>query len=492
MVLRDLHPDSTDSSGVRPDDGPSPEPASYRDPANRVFYAGGQVLRGLAADAVEDWTALSGSRFFPRLVGEGKIIQTEPAGDDALGVGSGGWDLVLRHERIPFVSYPYEWGFAMLRDATLLHLDIVLAALEEGLTTKDGSAYNVQWRGAGPVFIDIGSFERARDGEPWAGYRQFCQTMLYPLLLQAHLGVAFQPWLRAQIDGIEPGQLRKIFGGARRFKPGVLKHVHLHDAMQARFSANTTQSVRADLRAAGFSRELTMATVRALQKLVRKLDWEPPATHWAGYQDTCTYTADDRGRKVEFVGRALADAAANDASGQLGLVMDLGANDGTYSRIAAEHARHVVALEFDDAVVDRFYRKLSAEGDRKILPLVMDLANPSPGIGWRGRERASLEQRGPADAILALAVVHHLAIGRNVPLEDVVDWLATLGRRVVVEFVDPTDPMAQRLLANKPAGLFGDYRRDHFEKVLAERFTISGREELPSGTRVMYTGTPRG
>ena len=147
-------------------------------------------------------------------------------------------------------------------------------------------------------------------------------------------------------------------------------------------------------------------------------------------------------------------------------MLDLGANDGTYSRLAAEHARYVVACEFDEGVVDRFYRQLRAEGERRILPLVMDLANPSPGIGWRGRERASLEQRGPADAALALAVIHHLAIGRNVPLPDVVDWLAALGRRVVVEFVDPADPMAQRLLANKPAGLFGDYRRDVFERML--------------------------
>jgi hypothetical protein len=477
MVLPDLHPDLT------------PEPASFRDPANRVFYAGGEVLRGLGAGAVDDWTAVSTSRFFPRMVAEGKICATEPA-DSALlaDPAAAGWDLVLRHERIPFISYPYEWAFAMLRDAALLHLDLLLAALEEGITTKDGSAYNLQWRGAAPVFIDIGSFERARDGEPWAGYRQFCQTMLYPLMLQAHLDVAFQPWLRAQIDGIEPGQIRKIFGGARRFKAGVLKHVHLHDAMQARFSGNSTQSVRADLRAAGFSRELTLATVRAMRKLVGKLDWQPPQTHWAGYQETCTYTDDDRASKVAFVGRALSAYAQR--AGGLRTALDLGANDGTYSRIAAEHADYVVALEFDDAVVDRFYRQLRAEGERRILPLVMDLANPSPGIGWRGRERATLEQRGPADAALALAVIHHLAIGRNVPLPDIVDWLATLGRRIVVEFVDPTDPMTQRLLANKPAGLFTDYRRDHFEKLLAERFTVDDREELPSGTRVLYAVSP--
>jgi hypothetical protein len=475
MVVRDM----------RPADGPAVEPASFRDPANRVFYAGGQVLRGLGPDAVDDWTALSGSRFFPRLVAEGAICPTEVA-DGLSEAAAAGWATVLRHERVPFISYPYEWSFAMLRDAALLHLDLLLAALDEGLTTKDGSAYNLQWRGAAPQFIDIGSFERVRDGEPWAGYRQFCQTMLYPLLLQAHLGVAFQPWLRAQVDGIEPAQLRRVFGGTRRFKAGVLKHVHLHDAVQARFAGDTTRNVRADLREAGFSRELTVATVRALRKLVDRLDWQPPATHWAGYQETCTYTDEDRAHKVGFVGRALGAADALD------LVVDLGANDGTYSRIAAEHARYVVALEYDEAVVDRFYRALRAEGERRILPLVMDLANPSPGIGWRGAERASLEARAPADAALALAVIHHLAIGRNVPLPDVVDWLAAMGRRVVVEFVDPQDPMAQRLLANKPAGLFADYRRDHFEKLLTERFEITEREELPSGTRALYAGVPRG
>ncbi|HEU4425806.1 MAG TPA: class I SAM-dependent methyltransferase [Pilimelia sp.] len=485
------------------------EPGSFRDPANRVFYAGDLVLRGLGPSAAEDWEALAATDFFPAMVAAGKICHTEPidparlAGatdvDAAAGVDAGelaGWATVLRHERIPYVSYPYEWSFSMLRDAALLHLEILLAALGEGITTKDGSAYNLQWRGSAPVFIDVGSFERLRDGEPWAGYRQFCQTMLYPLLLQAHLDVAFQPWLRAQVDGIEPGQVRRLFGGLRRFKAGVFKHVHLHDAVQARFSATTTESARADLRAAGFSRELTVATVRALAKLVRRLDWQPPATGWTGYQATCTYSDADRARKGEFVARALRAARASGgamaSARDLALVLDLGANDGTYSRLAAEHARCVVAVESDAAVVDRLYRRLRDEGQERILPLVMDLANPSPGVGWRGRERAAFDRRPVADAVLALALVHHLAIGRNVPLPEVLDWLAGLGRRLVVEFVDPADPMAQRLLANKPAGLFPDYHREAFERALAERFTVAAREELPSGTRTLYLAVPRG
>jgi len=480
-------PPSTTDAGLRG------EPGSFRDPANRVFYADGQVLRGLGQQAADDWRALAASEFFPPLLAAGKVCGTEAADPDTVpGTVGGQWATVLRHERIPFVSYPYEWSFAMLRDAALLHLEILRAAVPAGFTTKDGSAYNLQWRGAAPVFIDIGSFEPARDGEPWAGYGQFCQTMLYPLMLQAHLGVDFQPWLRSRVDGVEAGQLRKLFGGTRRFKAGVLKHVHLHDAMRARYAGASTGAVREQLRDAGFSRDLVMATIRAVDKLVRRLDWQPPPSHWSGYQETCSYSAGDRDRKERFVEAALAEA------GRPGLVLDLGANDGTYSRLAARHADYVLAVEGDPAVVDQLYRRLRADGERRILPLVMDLADPSPGGGWRGTERASFATRADADAVLALAVVHHLAIGRNVPLPEVVDWLlgflptAGPGGRLVVEFVHPDDPMAQRLLANKPAGLFPDYRRDSFERLLERRCTIARREELPSGTRTLYVGVPRG
>jgi hypothetical protein len=457
------------------------EPASYRDPSNQVFYADGQVLRGMRDDAVETWRALAGTDFFARLVSEGKLCRTEAVEP------VDGWPLVLRHERIPFVSYPYEWPFSMLRDAALMHLEMLRAALAEGLTTKDGSAYNVQWRGTAPVFIDIGSFTRQRPGEAWAGYRQFCQTMLYPLMLQAHLGLEFQPWLRGQVDGVTPAQMRRLLGGRKRFAAGVFKHVHLHGAMQSRSAGHSTRQVRDELRAAGFSTELMLATIRAIEKLVRGLEWRPPASHWAEYRDTCTYTAAESERKAAFVASALTEA------GDLGTVLDLGANDGVYSRIAARHARYVVAVEADSAVTDSLYRALRDGGERRILPLVVDLADPSPGLGWRGRERAPFLQRAAsADAVLALALVHHLAIGRNVPLAELVEWLAGLGRHVVVEFVDPTDPMAQRLLANKEVGLFPDYRREEFERLLGERFEILRKEELASGTRTLYSGVLRG
>ncbi|HEY0696660.1 MAG TPA: class I SAM-dependent methyltransferase, partial [Micromonospora sp.] len=231
--------------------------------------------------------------------------------------------------------------------------------------------------------------------------------------------------------------------------------------------------------------------LRGIDKLVRRLDWTPPASHWSGYQGSCTYSAQDREVKERFVDTALNGTDA-------GLVLDLGANDGTYSRIAARHAGQVLAVEGDPAVVDHLYRQLRADGERRILPLVMDLADPSPGIGWRGVERAAFAERAQADGVLALAVIHHLAIGRNIPLPEVLDWLtgflsrAGATGRMVVEFVHPEDPMAQRLLANKPAGLFPDYHRDACERRLGERCAVVRREELPSGTRTLYLAVPRG
>lgn len=465
---------------------PHAEPGSFRDPQTRVFRAGDEVLRGLGPQAAQDWKALRASDFFALAQADGSVTATDEVERDLPGE-PGTWTTVLRHDPVPFVSYPYEWSHAMLRDAAALHLDLLQRALAAGFTMKDGSAYNLQWRGAKPEFIDVGSFEPARPGEPWAGYRQFCQTLLYPLMLQAHLDLDPRPLLRAQIDGVEPAQMRRLLGGTKRLAAGVLKHVHLHDTIQSRNADRSTGAVREQLRDAGFQTELVVAAARAIAKLVAKLDRQPPTTHWGDYRETCGYSADDRAAKARFVDAAL------DAADSRDLVLDLGANDGAFSRQAAAKARHVVAVESDPAVVDTLYRALRAEGERRILPIVMDLADPSPGGGWGGVERASFAARAAtADVTLALALVHHLAIGRNVPLPAVVDWLAGMGRHVVVEFVHGDDPMARRLLANKPDGLFPDYHVETFVRLLGERFDIARRETLPGGSRTLVAGVRRG
>lgn len=460
-----------------------PEPASFRDPDSTVFYADGLVLRRLSERGATAWRQLAETSFFPRLVDEGQIVRTTPyEGEAPPSPGGEPWSLVLEHERIPVISYPFEWPFAMLREAAICHLEVLLAALEEGITTKDGTAYNVQFVGSRPVFIDLGSFEAVNG--PWPGYRQFCQTFLFPLLIQAHLRIGYQGLLRGSLDGLQPADVRGMFGGLRRFKRGVFRHVYLHSVAERRVTASS-ENVKAELGRAGFGTELVKAVVAKTLKLVRRLEVKRSGTAWSDYRDTCLYSEDDAAAKSAFVEEALVARSWR-------CVLDLGANDGAYSLLAAGHAEQVVAVDGDEAVIDSLYRRLRHEGVANVLPLVMNLADPSPGIGWRNKERAPFAARVRPDVVLSLALVHHLAIAANVPLGQIVDWLHGFGARLVVEFVDRADPMTRRLLANKPVGLFDDYRIDHFEELLAERFHIAERQVVPSGTRTLYLCEPLG
>ncbi len=461
---------------------------SFRDPDSRVFYSDGAVLRALSERGAADWRALAASRMFADATTAGRLVPTEEIdvadGQPLLRGASAA--AVLRHDRIPFVSYPYEWTPGMLRDAALLQLDLLLAALDEDLTLKDATPYNVQFRGALPIFVDVGSFEPLRPAEPWVGYRQFCELFLYPLLLGAWKGVPFQPWLRGSLEGIRPAEMRALMSFRDRFRRGALAHVFLHARLDRSYSRSgrTGGDVKKELRSAGFSKDLIRANVRKMRKLVDGLGWEPPKGVWTEYRDDNTYTDADAAAKDAFV-ESVADALGPK------LVWDLGCNDGRYSEIAARHAELVVAVDSDPATVELLYARLREARRTDILPLTLDLVDSSPGLGWRGRERRRLEDRGRPDLVLCLALMHHVCITGNVPVDEYVAWLAALRGEVVVELVRREDPMVRRLLAAKAEGTHPDYDEAYFERALGEAFDIERREVLPSGTRVLYHARPR-
>ena len=465
------------------------EPGSFRDRDSRVVVAPDAVYRALSGTGATDWRALKESPLLDRLTSEGALIGTQEAGADALADAAAdilpeGTETVLRHERLPFVSYPYEWTFSMLRDAALLQLDLQIAALENDLTLKDATPYNVQFRGSDPVFIDVGSFERLREGDPWIGYRQFCMLFLYPLLLQAYKNVPFQPWLRGSIDGITPSEAARFFTFRDRFRRGVLTNVVLHARMERRYEDVEGGEVKEKLKS-NYKPERTKALVQNMRNVVSKLSWKAGETAWTNYRKENTYSDDDAERKAAFVREAAATVKP-------ALTWDMGCNDGAYSRIAAESSDYVVAFDYDQETVDALYRSLRADGETRILPLVGNLADPSPGLGWRGLERRTLEDRGTPDLVLALALVHHVSITANVPLAEFVDWLAGLGATLVIEFPKREDPMVRRLLSGKREGSNADYDLAVFERALGERFTLERREELPSGMRVLYLVRPAG
>ena len=344
------------------------DPASFRDPAARVLRHDGEILRYLTPTALRDWEALASKKFFEDCSSSGRIIATERT--EPSPTLPRPWVAVLRHQTIPVVSYPYEWSFSMLQDAALLQLDLLLAALDEGMTLKDSTPFNVQWRGTQPVFIDIGSFKVAETGEPWAGYRQFCEMFLYPLLLQAYKDIPFHPWLRGSLEGVEAGHINNVMSLRDRLRPGVLTHVYLLSKIQSRYEG-TQRDVRKDLRSAGFSAELVMRNVSRMRKTVERLQWSRGRSTWSEYAASNTYDQDDRDRKRKFVFKPRRDEPRP-------CVWDLGCNTGEYSRAVSEWAGQVVAVDADHLAVERLYRTLKDEHNTTILPLVGNLTDPSP------------------------------------------------------------------------------------------------------------------
>ncbi|MFQ5964293.1 MAG: methyltransferase [Candidatus Scalinduaceae bacterium] len=455
------------------------EHGSFRDRNSKVFYNNGTVFRVLSEQALKEWKALSSTTFFKQYMDDGKLIHTEQtdASEKLYPAIIGEWAATLKHQTIPFISYPYEWSFGMLKDAALLQLELLLVAIDEGIILKDSSAFNFQWLGVSPIFIDIPSFEKLADGEPWVGYRQFCQMFLYPLFLQAYKDIPFHPWLRGNIDGIDPEHCNHLMSVRDLLRSGVFMHVYLQAKMQARYAARN-QNIKGSLRTAGFKKEMIKANVNRLSKIVRGLTWKRAKSEWSDYASNTSYLDSDRDMKMAFVRNVVMSRPWN-------LVWDLGCNIGIYSRIAAENSKYVVAMDADNLTIEHLFQTLKTERNKSILPLISNIANPSPNLGWRGLERKSLVERGKPDLTLCLALIHHIVISANIPLKEFINWIASMNTYLVIEFVTKEDQMVKTLLRNKDDN-YNDYELEYFEKCLSEAFDVNERKILTSGTRILY------
>ena len=460
---------------------PEADPGSFRDPLSRVFLGEAAVYRGFRNRGAADYDALEATTFFRTRRQCDDLIESERVSTP--GTLEGDWPIVISHPRLPFVSYPFEWSFSMLQDAALLQLSLTREALSEGLITKDATPYNVQFVGARPTFIDIGSFERLEPGVPWYGYRQFCSMFLNPLLLTACRDVSFRPWLRGNMDGIPPGAIVNLLARRHRWRPDTFAHTVLHNRLEQRH-ADSRRDVATELRSAGFGAPLIDAQLRKLTKLVQRLRWGPTQSEWSDYSERPHYSDRSLAAKEAFV-----ESVAGRSRRRL--AWDLGTNDGHFARIIARHSDSVIAVDADELAIERLYRQLKEDGSRSITPIVMDLIDATPSQGWQGAERSAFFERTKPDLVLALAVVHHLAISGTIPIPRIIDWLANFHAEVVLEVPHEDDPMVKRLLARKRTDLFTDYRLETFDRHLEDRFTVHRRELLPDETRTMYHLVPR-
>ncbi|MCB1182914.1 SAM-dependent methyltransferase [bacterium] len=450
--------------------------ASFRDPAGFLFRRDGRLYRQVNASAAADLALLHGSGLYDELVGDGLLIPHADA-DVALAPAPGAVR-VIAPEIVPFISHPYEWSFGQLRDAALLTLRVQRRALAHGLSLKDASAYNVQFHRGRPVFIDTLSFTAYPEARPWAAYRQFCQHFLAPLALMAYRDVRLGALLRTHLDGVPLDLATKLLPWRTRLRPGLLMHLHLHARSQARYADSHGDANSRRAQAARVSRGNLEGILDSLRGTVKALRWTPGGTEWGEYYDDTNYTEASREAKRALVGGMLADTDA-------AVVWDLGANDGTFSRVATGQGRLTVAADVDPSAVEKNWRRCRRGAEPLLLPLVMDLTNPSPDLGWAHAERDGLLARGPADAVLALALIHHLALSNNVPLDRCAAFFARAGRHLILEFVPKEDTQARRLLATRE-DIFPAYHTEGLEAAFAPLFDLRRREPVPGTTRTLY------
>lgn len=458
-----------------------PIAGSFRDPAGFVFRRDGIVHRRVGPVGIEAYQRLMSSGLYKALTDERLLVTHEALGPAPDGPQP---SLVLRPRQIPMISYPYEWSLSQLRDAALLTLRAQALALRFGMVLKDASAFNVQFVGCAPVLIDTLSFA-SYDGGPWVAYRQFCQHFYAPLALAASRDVRLSGLSRDFIDGMPLALASRLMPRASYLRAGPLLHVHLHARAEGAWSSAKPGSTSgATLGSSTPTTARLEALTSSLERAVGAITWSTRSTWSSYYAQRESYADAAFEHKDRVVTEWLRRVAPR-------VVWDLGANTGHFSKRAAAAGARTVAIDADATCVDLLYRDLrqpSRAAD--VLPLVVDLTNPSPAIGWANAERLTLAERGPADLVLALAVTHHLAIANNVPLAELAAYLARLGRRAIIEFVPKSDPMVQGLLRAR-ADIFDHYDDAGFERALDRYFSIDDRVRLTPSARTLYLVTAR-
>jgi ribosomal protein L11 methylase PrmA len=448
--------------------------ASFRDPSGFLFTRAGTLYRQVNQYYQADYNLLMKSGLYAALVKAGLLVRhseaTVEARNPALAYK------VIQPERVQFISYPYEWSFSQYKDAALATLAIQKRALESGMSLKDASAYNIQFHRGKPVLIDTLSFEIFREGEPWVAYRQFCQHFLAPLALMALKDIRLSQLMRIYIDGVPLDLASQLLPGSTRFNFGLTVHIHQHAAAQKRYAGKEVKLETATN--PRFNKMALLGLVDSLEGAVKGLTWKPTGTEWATYYDATNYSDAAFEHKRELVGKFVERAQPKN-------VWDLGGNNGVFSRIAGDKGIFTLSCDIDPAAVEQNYRFVKEKKEENLLPLVVDLTNPSPALGWSNQERQSLEQRGPADMLLALAIIHHLAISNNVPLPQLADYFAGLGSWLVIEFVPKSDSQVQRLLASRK-DIFTDYNQETFEAVFAENFILHESVAIRGSERRLY------
>jgi len=444
-------------------------PASFKDPAGFIFEANGKIYRQVNKVYGQQYQHLMESGLYNQLISGNQLIPHSTINENLTGEEE--WLLTLIPEQLSFISYPYEWCFDQLKDAALLTLSVLRTSLDKGMILKDATPFNIQFVNGKPLLIDTLSFDRYDETMPWVAYRQFCESFLFPLYLEHYLKIDCIKWLSNYIHGIPVDVTAKLLPWRSKWNLGVRLHVMLQNNVRIR---KTTQKVQP-----AFSKQKLLNLITHLESIIRNLSsGYPSISTWSNYYDETILGKEYLDRKEIILKKFLGTISYTS-------VLDLGANDGYFSRLLAKDNKSVLAVDNDSRCINNLYQLIKREPLTGIIPLIIDLSNPSPAIGFNNTERSSFGQRAKADLALALALIHHLVIGKNIPLPELAGYFAKMAPQLIIEFVPKEDEKVKQLLSER-ADIFSTYDAASFETNFSRYYTILAKELIPGTTRTLY------
>lgn len=449
------------------------EPGSFRDHSGYVFYRNNKVYRRINLSYQREYDHLISSGLYNVLIRESLLIPHEEVDVQQFPSITDSYK-IIRPQPIPFISYPYEWCFEQLKEAALLTLRIQKIALDHGMILKDASAYNIQFQGTQPLFIDTLSFAIYEEGNPWAAYRQFCQHFLAVLALMKYKDSRMSFLLQSSIDGIPLDLASRLLPLRTKWNFSILTHIHLQAKSIKKYETlgnKTTRQVK-------ISKTSLLALIDHLGSSVKALTYGHVKSQWSNYYDITNYTEDGILHKEEIVKEFIQDIPAN-------LAWDIGANNGRFSRILSEKGIYTVSADLDHEAVQRNFLFSRTQGTLNLLPLVLDITNPSPALGWRNNERKQWNNRQKPDIMIALALIHHLCFSHNIGFDSISSYFSGLCKRLIIEFV-PAEDSQVAFLPKPNAEIANDYSHNNFEQEFLKYFDLEKRATVKGSKREIY------